>query len=90
MQQVYIKYENLKKFTLTIVNTNEWVDYLQTVPYEAFHLTIKDKLLKKLSIEEMHTEIIDTSKIEPSKITDDQQKTLKRYIEYFSEIAKLF
>ncbi len=90
MQEIYIKYENLKKFILTIDNQNEWVIYLQTVPYEAFHLTIKDKIAKNLSQDEMYNEIIATARIESDKINDTQKTTLKRYIAYFSAISKLF
>jgi hypothetical protein len=90
MQSIYIKYENLKKFTLTIDQNNEWITWLQTVPYEAFHFTIKDKMSKNLSQDDMYQEIISTAKIEPNKISDTQKTTLLRYIEYFSEIAKLF
>jgi hypothetical protein len=90
MQQIYVKYDNLKKFILTVDDKNEWITYLQTVPYESFHITMKSKLANNLTQEQIYEEIIQTSKIEPEKISEIQQKTLKRYIQYFSEISRLF
>ncbi len=90
MQEIYIKYESLKRFILTIDAQNEWVIYLQTVPYEAFYLTIKDKIAKNLSQDQMYDEIISTARIESDKISDTHKTTLKRYIQYFTAISKLF
>jgi len=90
MQEVYLKYNNLLKFILTIDDTNEWITYLQTVPYEGFHLTIKDKLANNFTQEQIYDEIIQTAKLEPEKVSDVQKGILKRYIQYFSEICRLF
>ncbi len=40
MDQIYVKYNNLKQFILTIDKDNEWCIWLQGINYEQFHLTV--------------------------------------------------
>ncbi len=89
MQEINVKYNNLKNFVKSVDETNEWVIYLQSVPFESFHLTVKQKVSNGLSIDDIYKDIVNTSKIVPEKITDDIQKKLHRYIEYFTQIAQI-
>ncbi len=89
MDQIYIKYDNLKKFILSINKDNDWVSWFQTVPYEQFHLTVKSKLSNKMSVDDIYNDIITTSKFDKDKVTKEQETILKRYILYFSEIAQI-
>ncbi len=89
MQEINVKYNNLKNFVKSVDDTNDWVIYLQSVPFEAFHLTVKQKVSNGLSLDEIYKDIVNTSKIVPEKLTDDIEKKIRRYVEYFVQIAKI-
>jgi hypothetical protein len=89
MDQIYVKYNNLKQFILSIDDKNEWCTWFQDIGYEQFHLTVKSKLSNNMTADDIYKDIINTSKIEAEKINKDQETKLKRYILYFTEIGKI-
>ncbi len=86
MDQIYVKYDNLKKYILSI---DEWCIWLGTVPYEQFHLTVRSKLSNNMTVDDIYNDIITTSKFDKETITKEQKTKLHRYIEYFTSIAKI-
>lgn len=81
------KYNNLQKFLMTIDDANEWIQWIQTVPFEQFYLTIKAKA--QLSTDQIMSDIIQTSKIDDAKLNDDIKTKLLRYIEYFKQVSAI-
>ena len=89
MDQIYVKYDNLKKYVLSIDDKNDWCQWFGTVPYEQFHLTVRNKLSNNMTVDDIYNDIITTSKFNKEKITKNQEHKLHRYIEYFTQIAKI-
>ena len=91
MEEVYKKFENLKKLCKEIDSNNEWVKKLSESSFELFICTIKNHINgnPNIQVEELYNSIITTSRIDEKNMQEVVKKKVKRYIEYFLKIAKL-
>ncbi len=87
MQEINKKYYNLQQLLLSIDPTNEWVLKLKDTPCDLFLITIKTKI-NNMNVNTMYDELKTKSNIDP-KLLEPNEERLKRYLEYFTEIAKI-
>ena len=87
MESVNEKFNNFKKFILTIDCQNTWITWFQDIDLASFMLTVREK--NHLSGDEIFNEIIKTTNIDKEKLNDSINDKLKRYISYFHEVSKI-
>lgn len=86
MEVVQTKYNNFKKLCLEIDSGNSWIIWLQTIDLTPFLLSIKAQT--HLSNDEIYNEMILKTELNHEVVQPFSEK-LKKYFEYFKQIANI-
>ena len=87
---MYQRYASLQKFVLSIDDTNEWVTWLQTIPFEMFAFNIGKKLNINRSADEIYADVMQRSAINKELITPEVEEKFKLFMEYFSVAIPIY
>lgn len=91
MDIVQERYDRFKQLCQTIDPQNEWIIKLANITLDFFLFTIKSKLNlnPKQTVDMIYDDLLLNAKLDKEKIGIVEEERVRKYISYFTDIAKI-